>query len=118
MSKDTQKALAPVEEVKEETLVEETEVVVEEVKADSETPVHEEEKTAPRLEEPKKFIKLKVVNCNKLNVREGAGLEFPVIAQLSAGSILTGLDQVGAWFEVYDSKIKEGFVHEDFVELI
>ncbi len=51
------------------------------------------------------------VNAPILNVRSGAGSDFPVVKKVISGDIVTLVEKVGPWF-----KIGEGeFVHSDFV---
>lgn len=44
------------------------------------------------------------VTANKLNIRQGPSVDFPVIGQLDKGQSLKVLSKVGNWYAVYDLK--------------
>ena len=51
------------------------------------------------------------VNASRLNVRSGAGPDFPVVKKVISGDIVTFVEQVGPWMKIGDAE----FVHSDYV---
>ncbi len=52
-----------------------------------------------------------------LNLRQGPGTQYPVLATLATGTLLTILEVVGEWFHVQVQE-REGYVHRDYVEML
>ena len=44
-------------------------------------------------------FKIKVVNCNYLNARKGAGTNYPVVSTVKVGTILTIVGEVNGWYK-------------------
>lgn len=57
------------------------------------------------------------VTVNALNLREGAGTNFPIVKSLSRGMILVELDKKDDWTKI-EYKDVVGWVHNDFIEKI
>lgn len=51
------------------------------------------------------------VNVAQLNVRAGAGTQFPIQRKLAMGDMVTVLDKVGLWYQIG----QEEFVHSDYL---
>lgn len=51
------------------------------------------------------------VNAARLNVRSGAGPDFPVVKKVISGDIVTAVEKVGPWIKIGENE----FVHSDFV---
>lgn len=47
----------------------------------------------------KSEFKIKVVNCNYLNARKGAGTNYPVVSTVKVGTILTIVGEVNGWYK-------------------
>ena len=79
---------------------------------DKEIPV--EEKEAPEKASP--APKTGIVLPSLLNMRTGAGKEFPPIQRLKAGQTVEILETVGKWYKVKTDE-GEGFVMSEFVKV-
>ena len=44
-------------------------------------------------------FKIKVVNCNYLNARKGAGTNYPIVSTVKVGTILTIVGEVNGWYK-------------------
>lgn len=78
---------------------------------DKEIPV--EEKEAPKKASP--ALKTGIVLPSLLNMRPGAGKEFPPMKRLKAGQTVEILETVGKWYKVKVDG-NEGFVMCEFIE--
>ena len=78
---------------------------------DKEIPV--EEKEAPEKASPSS--KKGIVLPSLLNVRTGAGKEFPPVQRLKAGQTVEIIETVGKWYKVKADE-GEGFVMSEFIE--
>jgi len=55
-----------------------------------------------------------VVRANALNVRQGPGTSYPILASVREGTNLAVTGQLGSWLQVRAASVL-GFVHADFV---
>lgn len=79
---------------------------------DKEIPVKEKE--APEKASP--ALKTGIVLPSLLNMRTGAGKEFPPIQRLEAGQTVEIIETVGKWYKVKVDE-GEGFVMSEFVKV-
>ena len=79
---------------------------------DKEIPV--EEKEAPEKASPSP--KTGIVLPSLLNMRTGAGKEFPPMKRLTAGQTVEILETVGKWYKVKVDE-GEGYVMSEFVKV-
>lgn len=79
---------------------------------DKEIPV--EEKEAPKKASP--ALKKGIVLPSLLNMRTGAGKEFPPIQRLKAGQTVEIIETVGKWYKVKVDE-NEGFVMSAYIEV-
>ena len=79
---------------------------------DKEIPAEEKEAPEKASPSPKKGIVLPSL----LNMRTGAGKEFPPIQRLKAGQTVEIIETVGKWYKVKVGE-NEGFVMSEFVKV-
>ena len=72
------------------------------------------EKEAPEKASP--ALKTGIVLPSLLNMRPGAGKEFPPMKRLTAGQTVKILESVGKWYKVKVGE-NEGFVMSEFVKV-
>ena len=73
-----------------------------------------EEKEAPKKASP--APKMGFVLPSLLNMRTGAGKEFPPVKRLTAGQIVEISETVGKWYKIKVDE-GEGFVMSEFVKV-
>ena len=73
-----------------------------------------EEKEAPEKASP--ALKTGIVLPSLLNMRTGAGKEFPSVKRLTAGQTVEIIETVGKWYKVKVDE-GEGFVMSEFVKV-
>ena len=59
--------------------------------------------------------KVKVVNCSTLNVRKGAGIEYPVTATVKVGDVYTIVGEVDGWLKL---KSGVGYISKKYTQKI
>ena len=64
------------------------------------------------------FVKSNTVSIDKLNVRAGAGINYPAVALILKGDTVTPRSQMGQWTEIDPPSNAVLWVHRDYVKML